>query len=289
MRVLARLHIHIPRLQRDAPALGHHVPGVRDQVQDRLLHLHRVDLDAVEVRAAVQPQLDAVSQHVPQLVLQVGEQGIELHQLGLQHLAAAEGQELAGQGRAPLPRPLDLAHVLARRFFRTEADERQLDFARNRGQQVVEDMGDATRQPPHRLHALKLHRRLILLPGKTQGLRRPHRPVRGLLLRMKVLDSSDSHAVVLCAHNLVFSFRLRSGSLRASPVDVSRGRELCRLLGVGAFREGHSLGGRVMQVLVQLRPPGWRPDSGTKPRRAASRLCNLAKARLLRRRILPAE
>ena len=104
------------RLDLHLAALGQDIPGIGDQVQDHLLHLRRVDADAVEVGIELHPQLDMVPQDAPQLVVQIGQHGVELQQLRLQHLPAAEGQELAGEGRAPLADPFDLPQVFARRI-----------------------------------------------------------------------------------------------------------------------------------------------------------------------------
>ena len=74
----------------------------------------------------------------------------------MEHLAAAEGEELARQGGAALADLLDLPQVLAGRLVAGEPGERQLGLAGDGGEQVVEHVGDAARQPAHRVHALRL-------------------------------------------------------------------------------------------------------------------------------------
>ena len=151
------------RLDLHLAALGQDVARIGDQVEDHLLHLRRVDADAVQVGIELHPQLDVVPQDAPQLVVQVGQQRVELQQLRLQHLPAAERQELAGEGRSPLADPLDLPQVLARRIVRRQPEQGELGLAGDGGEEIVEHMGNSSRQPPHGFHALRLGRHLLAL------------------------------------------------------------------------------------------------------------------------------
>ena len=77
----------------------------------------------------------------------------------LQDLLAAEGQQLAGQGGGALAGLLDRLELLAQRVGRVgDPAQREIGVAQDRGQQVVEIVGDPAGQPPDRLHLLGLAR-----------------------------------------------------------------------------------------------------------------------------------
>ena len=72
--------------------------------------------DPVEIGVELQPELDLVAEEAADALLHPGQQVVELQDLGVEHLAAAEGEELAGEGGAPLADLLDLPQVLAGRL-----------------------------------------------------------------------------------------------------------------------------------------------------------------------------
>ena len=78
---------------------------------------------------------------------------VEVEPLRLQDLAAAEGEELAGQLGRPLAGALDLLDLAPFGIVRVEAGEEQLAVAGDDGDQVVEVVGDAAGELAHRLHA----------------------------------------------------------------------------------------------------------------------------------------
>jgi hypothetical protein len=68
----------------------------------------------------------------------------------------AEGEELARQGGGALRRAPDLLHVATPGIVAVECLEQQIGIAVNRRQDVVEVVGDAAGQPPHRFHLVRL-------------------------------------------------------------------------------------------------------------------------------------
>ncbi len=74
-------------------------------------------------------QLDLIAEEPPDAVLHPRQQVVELHDFRVQNLPSAEGQELAGEGGAPLAHLLDLPQVLAGRVVPRQAGERQLRLA----------------------------------------------------------------------------------------------------------------------------------------------------------------
>jgi hypothetical protein len=85
--------------------------------------------------------------------------------LGLQHLAPAEGQQLAGEPGGPLAGLADLLHVAADGVAAPDLVEQEVAVAQDAGEQVVEVVGDAAGQLAHRLHLLGLAE-LLLAPAE---------------------------------------------------------------------------------------------------------------------------
>ena len=117
------------------------------------------------------PQLDLVAEEPPDAVFHPRQQVVELHDLGMEHLPAAEGQELAGECGAPLAHLLDLPQVLAGSVVAGETGERQLGLAGDGGEQVVEHVGDAAREPAHGVHALRDGGQILAAAQQPAGLR----------------------------------------------------------------------------------------------------------------------
>ena len=83
MSQVARPDFQVARLQRQAPALGHRVAGIGDQVQDRSFKLSGIDLDPGQVGIEDQLQLRGIAKDVAHAVLEVADQVVELDELGL--------------------------------------------------------------------------------------------------------------------------------------------------------------------------------------------------------------
>ena len=77
--------------------------------------------------------------------------------------------ELADQHRCPLPNVPDLLEVLVERVFLLQPVHPQLAESDDRSQKVVEVVGHSARQPPHRLHLLRLNQLLFHRPKRFLG------------------------------------------------------------------------------------------------------------------------
>ena len=99
-------------------------------------------------------------------------------QLGLQHLLAAEREQLPGEQRGALGRLADLVQVGAERRALVGLLERERRVAADRGQHVVEVVRDAAGEPADRLQLLALPQLLLelLLLGHVLGHRDHVRP-----------------------------------------------------------------------------------------------------------------
>ena len=90
-------------------ALRHRVARIDHQVEDHLLHHARVGLDMRQRRGVMALQVNILADDPVEHLGQVGDDVVQHQRLGLQHLFAAESQQLARQIGRPLRR---FHHVL---------------------------------------------------------------------------------------------------------------------------------------------------------------------------------
>ena len=88
----------------------------------------------------------------------------QLEHLRQDHLAAAEGEQLARERRRASGRAHDLERVLAARVVGVEAGDEELAVAADRGQEVVEVVRDPAGEPSDRLELLRVQQ-LLLQPA----------------------------------------------------------------------------------------------------------------------------
>jgi hypothetical protein len=115
--------------------------------------------------------------------VQTAGQLVEVDQYGLQHLPAAEGQELVRHGRGPIRSLPDLEDVAAQGMIRLESVEQQSNVADDHRQHVVEVMGHTPGQVADGFHLL-CHLQLLLEHGPGS---------LGLLAQGDVADRHAAH------------------------------------------------------------------------------------------------
>ena len=99
-----------------------------------------------------------------------GHHRIQVEHLRLQDLLAAEGQELAGEGRRAVRRRPDQVDVAAKRMLCRELRQGEVAPPKNDGEEVVEIVRDPTGQLADGLHLLGLNQvRLRLLQVPVRG------------------------------------------------------------------------------------------------------------------------
>lgn len=96
-------------------------------------------------------------------ILHLEEDVVEVGDLGVQHLFAAEGQELVGQSVGPLGRVADLLKLIPRQAPFGVLGQQQVAVALDDRQLIVEIVGDPAGQPADGLHLLRLAELLLLL------------------------------------------------------------------------------------------------------------------------------
>jgi hypothetical protein len=162
-------------------AVGHGVAGVDGEVHEDLLDLARVGLDAAELGIELGGQLHVLADGAPQELVDARHRGVEVEDLGLQHLPAREGQELAGERRGLLAGRHDLVEAAAMGGLGGAALEPELSVADDRREQVVEVVGHAPGELADRFHALRLAQLLLelaLLGDVAQDAAVGHDPAR---------------------------------------------------------------------------------------------------------------
>ena len=116
--------------------------------------------------------VDVVADEPAEHRLHPGDDLVEVEHHRVQHLAAAEREQLPGQRRRLLGRVRRSRSSCSRAGGRRPV-EQDLRVARDHGQQVVEVVRDAARQPADRLHLLGL-RQALLQPQPVGHVMRQH-------------------------------------------------------------------------------------------------------------------
>jgi hypothetical protein len=162
-RGVSATELDVGRLQRDLPAIRHHVPRVHDEVHDHLLQLARIDADPPEIGARHEGQVDVLADQALQQIGRPRDQLVERHDLRLKHLLPAEREELTRQRGGPVGGLLDEQKVAAQGIGVLQSADRKLAAGPDDGEQVVEVMGDAARELADALHALSMAQLLFEL------------------------------------------------------------------------------------------------------------------------------
>ena len=165
----ALIQLDIRSLDRKFSAFRHRITGVDRQIHDHLLDLSRIGLDAPDIRIEQRDPFNVLANKTLEHLIHVGHHGIEVQHPRLQHLLAAERQELLRERGGPLGGLLDLLGVSAHRIVVAEAKEQKIAVSRDGNQQVVEIVGNSAGQSPDRFHFLRLTELLFAL---LQGLLR---------------------------------------------------------------------------------------------------------------------
>src|SRR5690606_15260629 len=123
---------------RQLPPLWHGVARVDDQVQDHLLELSHVPLDAWQGLDEIEAQMYLLVEHALNHVLDVADDLVQVELLGAQGLPAAEAQQLACDRASSLGCLEQLLYVPDELAVLGEPLANQLTVALDHGEEVVE-------------------------------------------------------------------------------------------------------------------------------------------------------
>ena len=191
--VLARLHVgvlarvgiverDVAELDRHPAAALHGVARVDGEVEHRVLDLRRIDEGVPEAGGRHGLDLDRFAERAAQHVAHADDAAGNVDDLGLQRLAPAEGEQLAGQLGAAPDRRFRLAQPLRDLLVAGREPAQQLQVVGDHLQDVVEVVRHAAGELADGVHLLRLAQ---LLLGSAQDL--CTRPLR----RQVAADGAD--------------------------------------------------------------------------------------------------
>src|ERR1700730_659808 len=133
----------ILRIDGELAAERHGVAGVDGEIEEDLLELAGVGFDAAEGIAEAQAEFDVLADQAAEELAHIGDKFVEVEDLWLKDLHAAECEHLAGEGSGTVGRFANLLATAVEGIFRLQAVEEQVAVAADYGKQVVEVVGYA--------------------------------------------------------------------------------------------------------------------------------------------------
>ncbi len=130
----------------------HCVAGVDGEVDDHLLELARIGADGAEAATMLHLQLDRLAEQPLQQGRDLGDDVRQLKHLRPQRLLARESEQLAGQAGGAVRVGADLLDVVIVAVAGRVAHQHEVAIADDRGQDVVEVVGDAAGELADGLH-----------------------------------------------------------------------------------------------------------------------------------------
>ena len=144
----------VRRLDGEPAAVGHRVARVHREVDDHLFELARIHPHPPGVRRRHEGQVDVLSDQPLEEIRRVLDQLVQVEHLRLEHLLAAEREQLVRERRRAGRGLVDEVELAPQRVARRHPSEGELAPAADHGQQVVEIVRDAARQLADALHPL---------------------------------------------------------------------------------------------------------------------------------------
>ena len=138
------------------PALWHGIARVDHQIDDHLLQLPRVGQHAPQIVGKVGAECDMLADQALEQRRDARHHRVQVDHAGDQHLLAAEGEQLAGERGGTPGGIADLCDVVLEWVIAANFLEQHIGVAENDGEEIVEVVGDAARQPADRIQLLGL-------------------------------------------------------------------------------------------------------------------------------------
>ena len=161
---VALVELHFRGFDRQPSTRRHRITSVHREVNDDLLDLCGVSVDARDRRSQVHRQRDVLANNTAEQRFDTPQHPVQIEDLRLQDLPPTEREKLARQARSSVNGRLDLLEVLLNVMGRPEVQRDQLRVAANDHEQVVEVVRDPTGQLPDGFHLLRLAELLLCFP-----------------------------------------------------------------------------------------------------------------------------
>ncbi len=158
---ILRIEGDIGGLNRELASTRHGVTGVHSQIHDHLLELSWVGLHGAQTISHYHDQLDVFADQTVQDFLDMADLRVEVQNLGIEHLLAAEGEKLAGELPGALRGPADLAQLLHQLRVLAPPATKVVGITFDDEELVIEIMCHAGGQPADRFHLLALAQLLL--------------------------------------------------------------------------------------------------------------------------------
>src|SRR5712691_224016 len=140
----------------DFAAVGHGVFGIDHQIHDDLLKLSGIGASAADGGGELSGEFDIFSDEWAEEALHVGDDGVDVDDLELEMLFAAEGEELAGESGRAIGGLANGFGFGVQRMFRSELVEENLGISADDHEEVVEIVSDAAGEAADGFHFLGL-------------------------------------------------------------------------------------------------------------------------------------
>src|SRR5690606_31185666 len=137
-------------------AAGHGVASIEGEVQQHLLEGARIDPHLAELPLQLEDDADVLADDAAEQFLDLEDRVVDVHDLWLDRLSTGEGEQLPRQARRTLGGLDDLLHVRVDRAAGLEGAEHEAAEGVDDREEIVEVVGDAASEAPHRLHLLGL-------------------------------------------------------------------------------------------------------------------------------------
>ena len=153
---VGRLNLRDAGGDHDLPAARHGVARVDCEVENDLLDHSAIRGDGREIRAILVIVADVVAECARQQAAQAGDDFVKVEDARRHHAAAAEGQQLARELPGAFGGTGDLLHAVARGLAERLIGAQQSAMSQDDGEDIVEIMRDARRQPSDGFELLRV-------------------------------------------------------------------------------------------------------------------------------------
>ena len=145
------------------PAIGHRIACIYSKIQDDLFDLSRVRFHRGEIGIRQKRIFDVLTNQTGEHFAHLGDDGVQLKNARLQHLHAAERQQLTGHGNCAVRSFLNLLQASLPKIIHPFLIDEQIAVASDHREQIVEVVRHAARESAYGLHLVRLAESLFEL------------------------------------------------------------------------------------------------------------------------------